>query len=304
MDFLRILEGLRTPWLTDFFLIITELGGETAFLALALIFFWCVDKRRGYYLMSVGFIGTMANQFLKLWFRIPRPWVRDESFTAVEAAKGDAGGYSFPSGHTQTAVGTFGAIAATEKQRWLQITSIILAVLVGFSRMYLGVHTPADVLVGGAMALILVLAVKPVIYKGGDKGMKILIAVMLAMAIAMVVFVEINPTELAADDVNYLSGMKNAYTMLGCLIGIAIVYPVERKAVCFTTDGIWWAQILKAVLGLAVVLAVKEGLRAPLEMLLPVYPARALRYFLIVLAAGLLWPMTFRFFAKLGRKNK
>ena len=304
MEFLHILEGLRMPWLTEFFLMITELGGETAFLALALIFFWCVDKRRGYYLMSVGFIGTMANQFLKLWCRVPRPWVRDESFTAVEAAKGDAGGYSFPSGHTQTAVGTFGAIAATEKRRWLRTVSIVLAVLVGFSRMYLGVHTPEDVLVGGAMALILVFAVKPIIYKGGDKGMWILIAVMLAMAVGMVAFVEINPTNLAADDVNYLSGMKNAYTMLGCLIGIAIMYPLEGKFVRFTTDGIWWVQILKAGLGLGVVLAVKEGLRTPLEMLLPVYPARAVRYFLIVIVAGVLWPMTFCLFAKLGRKTK
>ena len=302
MAFLHLLEGLRSPGLNDFFLTITELGGETAFLVLALIFFWCVDKRRGYYIMAVGFIGTIANQFLKLWFRIPRPWVRDESFTAVEAAKGDAGGYSFPSGHTQTSVGTFGSIAATDKNRIVQTVCIALAVLVGFSRMYLGVHTPADVLVGAGMALALVLIVKPVVYRGGHGGMKILIAVMLVMAVGMLVYVELNPAGFTADDVNYLSGLKNAYTMLGCLIGVAVVYFVDYRYLKFKTDAIWWAQIIKAVLGLGVVLAVKEGLRAPLEALMPVYPARAVRYFLIVIAAGIVWPATFKWFGKIGKK--
>ena len=302
MAFLHLLEGLRSPVLNDFFLTVTELGGETAFLVLALIFFWCVDKRRGYYIMAVGFVGTIANQFLKLWFRIPRPWVRDESFTAVEAAKGDAGGYSFPSGHTQTSVGTFGSIAASAKNRIVQVICITLAVLVGFSRMYLGVHTPADVLVGAVMALVLVLIVKPVVYRGGHKGMKILIAVMLAMAVGMLVYVERNPAGFAADDVNYLSGLKNAYTMLGCLIGVAVVYFVDYRFLKFETDAIWWAQIIKAVLGLGVVLAVKEGLRAPLEALIPVYPARAVRYFLIVIAAGIVWPATFKWFGKIGKK--
>ena len=65
-------------------LAITTLGEETAFLALALIFFWCIDKRRGYLLMAVGFAGTILNQFMKLWFRVPRPWVLDENFTILE----------------------------------------------------------------------------------------------------------------------------------------------------------------------------------------------------------------------------
>ena len=89
---------------------------------------------------------------------------------------------------------------------------------------------------------------------------------------------------------------------MGCLIGVAVVYFVDHRFLKFETDAIWWVQIIKAVLGLGVVLAVKEGLRAPLEALIPVYPARAVRYFLIVIAAGIVWPATFKWFGKIGKK--
>ena len=61
MGLLYIFERIRMPILNEFMLAVTTLGEETAFLVLALIVFWCVDKKRGYLLMSVGFIGTMAN---------------------------------------------------------------------------------------------------------------------------------------------------------------------------------------------------------------------------------------------------
>ena len=132
MNFLYFLEDLRTPVLNEIMLLITSLGEETAFLVVAMILFWCVDKRQGYYLLSVGFIGTLANQFMKLFFRIPRPWVIDENFTILEQAREAASGYSFPSGHTQSAVGTFGLIAYTAKRRWVSILASAIAVLVPF----------------------------------------------------------------------------------------------------------------------------------------------------------------------------
>ena len=99
MALLYLLEKIRIPVLNELMLFITRLGEETAFLVIALILFWCVDKRRGYYIMSVGFLGTMANQFLKLLCRIPRPWVLDGNVTILEGAREAATGYSFPSGN-------------------------------------------------------------------------------------------------------------------------------------------------------------------------------------------------------------
>lgn len=303
MEFLYFLEGLRFPALDEAMLLITRLGEETAFLVTALVVFWCVDKRKGYYIMSVGFAGTMINQFLKLLCAVPRPWVLDPTFTIVEQAREAATGYSFPSGHSQNAVGTFGAIAAGTKRTWLRVLCIVIAVLVPFSRMYLGVHTPADVLTGSGIAVCLVVLMRPMVGLKKEKGMKLVIGMMLVMALGLLLFVEKYLFPADTDIHNLESGMKNAYTMLGCLIGVAIVYVAEKKYVNFDTKAVWWSQILKAVLGLAVVLLVKEGLRSPLEAVLSVYPARAVRYFLIVVTAGFLWPMTFKWFSKLGAKK-
>ena len=304
MDFLYLLENIRVPVLNEIMLLITRLGEETAFLVAALIVFWCVDKYKGYYVMTVGFIGTMANQFLKLACRVPRPWVLDENFTILEQAKEAAAGYSFPSGHSQSAVGTFGSIAAFTNKRWMKWICIIICVLVPFSRMYIGVHTPADVLVGAGMACVLVWFLRKPMLENRDIVMKFLILLMIGLSVGMLLYTEYFQFPQDIDVHNLESGTKNAYTMIGCLIGVAFVYVGERKYVNFSTEAVWWAQILKVILGLGVVLLVKEGLRSPLEWIFggPLV-ARAIRYFLIVFMAGFLWPMTFRWFSGLGNKR-
>ena len=304
MDFLYLLENIRVPVLNEIMLLITRLGEETAFLVAALIVFWCVDKYKGYYVMTVGFIGTMANQFLKLACRVPRPWVLDENFTILEQAKEAAAGYSFPSGHSQSAVGTFGSIAAFTNKRWMKWICIIICVLVPFSRMYIGVHTPADVLVGAGMACVLVWFLRKPMLENRDIVMKFLILLMIGLSVGMLLYTEYFQFPEDIDVHNLESGTKNAYTMIGCLIGVAFVYVGERKYVNFSTEAVWWAQILKVILGLGVVLLVKEGLRSPLEWIFggPLV-ARAIRYFLIVFMAGFLWPMTFRWFSGLGNKR-
>ena len=305
MDFLLWLESLRIPVVTQIMLLITKLGEETAFLVVALIVFWCVDKKRGYLLMAVGFMGTILNQFLKMVCMVPRPWVRDPGFSAVEEAKAAAGGYSFPSGHTTMAVGTFGTLAVTDRKKWRIALFICIAVLVGFSRMYLGVHTPEDVLIGALTALALLFAFKPILYGKNKKWCYALLGTMVAIAVGFTLYVELYPFPADYDMHNYESGLKNAYTMLGCVSGALIVFFVEGKYVKFTETGVWWVQLIKIVGGVVAVLAVKEGLRVPFELLCGGHmAARALRYFMIVLVAGIFWPMTFRFWNSLAEKRK
>lgn len=303
MEFLRLLEEIRTGWLNGIMLAVTYLGSEIIFLAVALIFFWCVDKTRGYYLMSVGFVGTILNQFLKLYCRIPRPWVQDPQFTIVEEARAGADGYSFPSGHTQSAVGTYGSIAYTSRNRWVQVLCVAVAALVAFSRMYLGVHTPMDVGVSVVIGIILIFALRPLFFKESGKYIPRMLGFMTALAVGFLLYVEFCPFPEEMDGENLASGMKNAYTLLGALLGMVVVYIVDERWLHFPIKAIWWAQLLKLILGIALVLGVKTVLTQPMTALFGFYWGRLVRYFLTVVVAGSLWPLTFSWFSKLGNKS-
>lgn len=305
MELLYTLEKLRHPVLDKIMLLITCFGEETAFLVAAMVVFWCVDKKKGYYVMAVGFLGTLMNQILKLTFRVARPWVLDPDFTIVEQAREAAAGFSFPSGHSTSAVGTFGAIGYASWNPGVKWICYGICILVPLSRMYLGVHTPADVLVGAVLPVLLIPTLSPVVRHHSDRGTKVIFSMILGLSVCLVLFARFFPFSIEADQLqNLTSGSKNGYTMLGASLGLLVVYPMEKKYVNFETKAVWWAQILKVILGFALVLAVKEGLRAPLDALFAGHLiARAVRYCLIVLTAGLLWPMTFRWFSKIGVKK-
>ena len=187
MSFLYLLEEIRNPVFDFIFSIVTLFGEETIFMAIGMIVFWCVNKQKGYYLLSVGFVGTVINQFLKITFRIPRPWVKDPNFTIVESAREAASGYSFPSGHTQTSVGLFGGLALKFKSRALRIASIALCVLVPLSRMYLGVHTPLDVGVSLVIALVLIFVLSP-IFEKAEKSPRVMYALLFSLTGVMLAY--------------------------------------------------------------------------------------------------------------------
>ncbi len=307
MGFLRFLEGLRTPFLDTIFSLITHLGEETVFILIGLLFFWCIDKRQGYYILSVGFIGTLINQFLKLLFRIPRPWVQDPDFTIVESARAEATGYSFPSGHTQSSVGVFGGIARLSGKLAVRILCIAACVLVPLSRLYLGVHTPLDVGVSIGIALLLVFGLYPLIMKATEsrRGMYSFLGVMSGIAILYLLFVLLFPFPADIDPHNYASGVKNAYKILGCVLGLFLAYEIDRRYINFDTKAPFWGQVLKMVLGLVPILAVKEGFRPLLALIFgESYVADGVRYFLICVVAGCIWPLIFPLLVKLTSGKK
>lgn len=305
MELLYALESIRTPFLDKLMGLVTNLGGEAVFIVAAIVVFWCLSKSCGYYMMTVGFAGTIINQFLKLWFRIPRPWVKDPNFTIVESARAEATGYSFPSGHTQNAFAVFGAPARFFKNTALRIIFILLIALTAFSRMYVGVHTPLDVGVSIIVGTILVFVIYP-FFRDMDKSPKkvyIIFSIFIVLAAAFVAFVELYDFPADIDAENYASGLKNAYMILFCAIGLMLTFFIDTKYVHFPTQALWWAQIIKVVVGLAILLTLKSVLKAPLLALFGGHSiAHGVRYFIVILFAGIVWPMTFKFFAKLGKK--
>ena len=306
MEFLRLLEAARTPAVSAFMAAITYMGDETVFMVLAITIFWCVNKRQGYYVFAVGLGGTVVNQWLKLIFRIPRPWVLDPGFTIVESARGAATGYSFPSGHTQNIVGTLGCIAIANKQKWVRICCAVFILLVPFSRMYLGVHTPLDVGVSFVCAVVLVIALWPLFrsdeafYKTG----KAVLCGLLLLSACYAVWVNVAAFPADVDAENLEHGMKNGWTLLGCALGLCVSHVVDEKKLRFDTKAPLLGQVCKLLLGLALLLAVRAGVKPVLNAVTGgALWANAVRYFLMVVFAGCVWPLTFPFFAKVGAKK-
>ena len=304
MELLYWFESIRTPVLNVLMSLVTHLGEETFFMVGALFVFWCVDKRRGYYLLSVGFVGILVNQWLKIVCRVPRPWVKDPNFTIVESARAEAAGYSFPSGHTQTAAGFFGGVARFTRRTWLRIVCIALLLLVSVSRMYLGVHTPADVGVSLAVAAVLVFVLYPLVESTLWFPNRIygILGVLLAVSLAFVGFMEFFPFPADVDAANLGEAVKNAYSMAGAVAGMLVVSVLDNRLIQFPNRSPWWGQAVKLVCGLVLVVMVKSLLKAPLLAAFGGHEAaHAVRYFLMVMVAGAVWPLTFRFFERYAK---
>lgn len=307
MDILYALEKIRTPFWNGVMSAVTQLGGEVIFIVAAVVVFWCVSKWEGYYLMTIAFCGTVLNQFLKLICRVPRPWVRDPNFTIVESARAEATGYSFPSGHTQNAIGLFGGMARWGGRRWVRLGLTALALVIAFSRMYLGVHTPADVGVSLVLAAALVLGLYPLMRRAQEKPryMGYVLAAMLVVSGTFVVFVEAYGFSADMDAENLASGIGNAWKMLGAVAGMTLAWLLDRRYIHFETQAVWWVQVIKVAVGMALLLAIKSGLKAPLLALLDHEGlAGGVRYFLLVLVAGAVWPLVFRPMSKWGKGKK
>ncbi len=307
MEVLYWLESIRTPVLDTLMLIFTEFGNELLFIVAGLLMFWCIDKKQGYFILLTGFFGVYINQFLKIACRIPRPWVLDPDFTIVEAAREAASGYSFPSGHTQTAVGCYAALAVCRKEKWVRIVGIVMCLLIPFTRMYLGVHTPLDVSVSIVIALALICILWPLFHRFGHERrlMYPLMGALSVFAVAFLLYVTLYSFPADIDVSNYESAVKNAYKFLGCTVGMWVINEVDARFIRFETKTAkWWAQIIKLAVGFGLLLVVMEGSKPLFNLIFRgSYVAYAIRYFLTVLFAGAVWPLTFKWFAKLGAKK-
>ena len=305
MEFLRLLEGLRTPFFDELMAAVTYCGNEIVFMVVALILFWCVSKRQGCYLLLTGLYATVLVQAAKPIFCIPRPWVIDPGFTIVEAARADAGGFSFPSGHAQNISGTLGALFLARKEKWLRTLCVVLIVLVCFSRMYLGVHTPLDVLVGAGIGLLCAAVLFRFCRDDAvfARSFKALFAIGIGLTLAYLLFIELFPFPAEVDAENLQHGIDSAYTLMGCVLAVPMMWLYDQKHP-FSVDAPPAGQLLKVALGLGLLLAVRAGLKALFAAVGFVTPiADTVRYFCIVFTGGVLWPLTFPFFRKIGRRE-
>ena len=156
MEILKFLENVRSPFFSAVFGFITHLGEETVAIVVLCAIFWCINKRIAYGIGVAYFLSGLTVQGMKICFRIDRPWIVDPTLNPLPSALPQATGYSFPSGHTQSAAVLFGSLGVQIKYKTIKALCFFLVLLVAFSRMYLGVHTLLDVVTSLLITLLFV----------------------------------------------------------------------------------------------------------------------------------------------------
>ena len=150
LDYLIFLQELRNDWGGEnFFLSVSHLPKSAITAALPAILFWCINKHAGIFMLFNAQIGRVINELLKGTFCVYRPWFKDAALIPSAEAQAAASEFSFPSGHAQFTTAIYGGFAFFYRKilPWLMIPCALIVLAVAFSRNFLGVHTPQDVLV-------------------------------------------------------------------------------------------------------------------------------------------------------------
>ncbi|MEW6179247.1 MAG: phosphatase PAP2 family protein [Chloroflexota bacterium] len=139
---------------SSFFKWITYLGNEEIYLLIIPLLYWCIDAGLGLRIGSMLIFSNVVNSLLKVAFHLPRPyWVSN----TVQALSSETS-FGMPSGHAQNAVSLWGLAAVKVNSGWFRWLVGVLILLIGFSRLVLGVHFASDVLVGWGIGGLLLIA--------------------------------------------------------------------------------------------------------------------------------------------------
>jgi len=259
IEIIKVIQSIKSPFLDVFFQMVTMTGEEYFYIIAAAIIFWCVNKKFGYKLGFALLTSTIVNTVLKDIVNAARPiGVPGIRSLRLQTATGQ----SFPSGHTQGATTFWVSWIVQLKSKWIYIVGITAILLVGFSRLYLGVHYPIDI-VGGMVVGTIWVFISNYIFEYADSREKkwILMLIVVPMLFGMIFIKE-----------------KTYYTISGTVLGFYIGYILESNYVQYDVRNTKVAQLMKLVFGLTILIT----LRSTLKVILPVsMVADFFRYFVI-----------------------
>lgn len=298
-------------FIETFFVLLSYIGDGPPLVAIVLIVYWCVNKRAGQFSFIAFGAGNFVNQLLKNIVCAYRPWIRDSAIVPAEKAIEGATGYSFPSGHTTGTATSLGSFAwlARGKRLWITIVCVVVILLMMFARLFLGVHTPQDVLVGLLIAIV-VIALTQLFFNWLDRwdammpehNKDILVAVIVIVVSALsVAFVMLKPYPMDYVDgallVDPVNMQKGSFEAAGIMIGMAIAWVLERRIVGFTTDGLdMRTRLIRFGIGVVLVGIAYVGCDLIFKAVLPYNWAKLFAMLVVVVVGIFVAPLVFQKF--------
>ncbi len=256
-NILNFFNSISNPVFDGIFTIITMLGEKYFLLAIAVFIFWNVSKKKGFVICYIFMISMVLNNLIKLVFQVKRPF---------EVMKGIAGkrvhtatGSSLPSGHTQSTATMFISLAILNQKIKVYIFAILFSILVGISRLYLGVHWPLDVLAGLVLGIIIPHIFFTALNNIFDKKEKLnrfiyIVSSFLILSTVIVYFVN----ELLFNGTLYITDyLKIAIFSIGASVGFIL----EEKIACFTTESTAIKKIIRFIIGFTFAVIILAGLK-------------------------------------------
>ncbi len=313
IDILLFLQEFRNGAggiLTDFMSKMTFLGEINTVIVIMALLYWCVSKELGTFLM-MGWSGNrLVNGALKVTVCAYRPWIREALIVPHGNAITTATGYSFPSGHTMNAATVFGGSAMRKDlPAILRVTLGIILALVAFSRIFLGVHTPQDVLVGagaGLLVMWLTLKLTQWIESHPQKdGLVVCIGIGLGIALALYAAFKPYPADFDAEGKLIVDGAKMAndtFKGVGYCFAFLIGWILERRYVGFSTEVPPALKLTRAATGALSYYAVSLILSPLIRTWIPWFAGTTISCFVQLFYIVFLFPLCFRYLERNRRR--
>ena len=247
IEYLLWLQGLRESWGANAEFIatlITNIPKSPLSALIPGILFWCINKRAGVFLLMVAAFGRLLNVLIKDTACVYRPWVLDSAVQPATEALEKASSYSMPSGHTQGVMAIYGGLAYFYRRKFprLIIPCAMIILAVGFSRNFLGVHTPQDVLVAIIETFaVMFIAEKILDASAKDKKYTVMAfaaGIIFSVAAALFIMLKSYPMDYLNGQVivSPLRAVIDSLDSIGGVAGFLIGLPLENHFVNFTTN--------------------------------------------------------------------
>lgn len=268
ITYLLFLQELREklyPTVEIFMGIVSAIDVHFMVILIPALFYWCLNKKNGEFIFFTYCFGDFLNGVLKLSVCCYRPWIRDPRIVPSKYAVAHATGYSFPSGHSVNAGTIFVSTGWKLKNQYNRVITVIFFIFAGlvmFSRNYLGVHTPQDVIAGMLLGIFTIWFTKKffVWVKDNQKNNMISVIIILSVILFSIIYFKYKPYPM-----DYVGGkllvdpkkmMNDAFVGAGRLAGLIIGWILEKKFINFTNKCSKLEKIIRFTIGLTIIVAI------------------------------------------------